>query len=78
MVATLHTFSAMIDHLRQAAVAAWEERLVLHLDRVVLITEIWVEPTPQVLERGRLVSPLLTNELVEGPGDRGWVSYWCR
>ena len=80
MIATLHTLSAVIDHLRQATVTTWEERLALHLNGVILIiAEIWaVEPTLQVLERGGLVSPLLSNELVEGPGDRGWISYGHR
>ena len=47
MVAALHTLSAVIDHLRQATVTTWEERLTLHLDSVVLvIAEIRVaEPT---------------------------------
>ena len=80
MVAALHTLSAVIDHLRQATVTTWEERLTLHLDSIVLvITEIRVvEPTLQVLERGGLVSPLFSNELMECPGDRGWVGYGHR
>ena len=52
MIAALHTFSAVVDHLGQATIATWEERLALHFNSVVLITKIWVEPAIQVLERG--------------------------